>query len=276
MAEEDPKSNAGRPPKHTFDRERNAALEWRIAEGAEFRNKFERDQFQTRMDRESKHSAMRGRPTTWLREQQDNKMVTASAVNQSASHRFSSLPEVSVSAEDGSPPPPIPPPPDPRPQGVISGNFALSVVFPFSLLPVGSGSEAGIRIVASTLAGGTSTDIKSGPSGSTIFSPADTPPYVVSPSHTSGVIQGGIEVTESGEVTSRWIEAVPGLSSPSTIGTSKRHYVEIGTFIKESDPLRYTVSNSRYGPIEAGICRDWFSNPPTYGVSFESPTGYFV
>ena len=109
-----------------------------------------------------------------------------------------------------------------------------------------------IRVYSSTLAGGSSTDLS--------FALGDDPPYLLEAEE--GVVQGGITIDEEGNVTSRWLEIVAELSED----TDTQFHIEIGT-VQELEE-GFSVSNSRYGPIDAQICRDWFSNPPTYGVSF--------
>lgn len=112
-----------------------------------------------------------------------------------------------------------------------------------------------VRVYPSTLAGGSSTDLG--------FALADDPPYLLTAEE--GVLQGGITIDEEGAVTSRWLEIVEQLSAD----TETNFYVEIGT-VQALEGGGFDVTNSRYGPIDANICRDWFSNPPTYGVTFIS------
>jgi hypothetical protein len=110
-----------------------------------------------------------------------------------------------------------------------------------------------VRVLPSTLAGGSSTDLG--------FALADDPPYLLTASE--GIVQGGITINTSGQVTARWIEIVEELDA----GNSTTAYVEIGT-VQALEGGGFSVSNSRYGPINANICRNWFSSPPTYGVSW--------
>lgn len=44
-------------------------------------------------------------------------------------------------------------------------------------------------------------------------------------------------------------------------------YVLIGSFSTD-DSGNVSVANDRSGPIDASICRNWFSWPQTYGVTF--------
>ncbi len=112
-----------------------------------------------------------------------------------------------------------------------------------------------IRVYPSTLAGGSSTDVG--------FELADEPPFLLDADE--GVVQGGITVNAEGVVTDRWIEIANTLNPD----TETDFYVEIGT-VQQLPQNRVAVTNSRYGPIDANICRDWFTNPPTYGVTFIS------
>ena len=109
-----------------------------------------------------------------------------------------------------------------------------------------------IRVYPSTLAAGSSTDLG--------FATGDNPPYQLDAAE--GIVQGGITIDSDGVVTARWLEIVNTLSED----TETDFYVEIGTVSKVDDA--FVVSNSRYGPIDANICRNWFTNPPTYGVTF--------
>ena len=114
-------------------------------------------------------------------------------------------------------------------------------------------SDWRVRVYPSTLAGGSSTDLG--------FALADDPPYLLTASE--GIVQGGITINTSGQVTARWIEIVEELDQ----GNASTAYVEIGT-VQALEEGGFSVSNSRYGPINANICRNWFSNPPAYGVSW--------
>jgi hypothetical protein len=111
-----------------------------------------------------------------------------------------------------------------------------------------------VRVYASTLAGGESTDLG--------FALADTPPYLLDAEE--GVVQAGLTIDEEGSVSSRWIEIVNELSED----TDTEFYVEIGTVAEQDET--FVATNTRYGPIDATICRNWFSNPPTYSVTFFS------
>lgn len=131
-------------------------------------------------------------------------------------------------------------------------NQEQAQIRPFELELVSDNNGPQIRVYASTLAGGSATDIG--------FAEGDDPPYLLAAE--AGVVQAGLTIDQEGNVTSRWIEIVEQLSED----TETEFYVEIGT-VSEQDG-KFTASNSRYGPIDANICRDWFSNPPTYSVTF--------
>jgi hypothetical protein len=109
-----------------------------------------------------------------------------------------------------------------------------------------------VRVLPSTLAGGSSVDLG--------FELADDPPFLIDAEE--GVVQGVVTIDQTGLVTARHIEIVQELSTD----TDTEFHVEIGTV--SYDEETFSVENSRYGPIDANICRDWFSNPPTYSVTF--------
>jgi hypothetical protein len=139
------------------------------------------------------------------------------------------------------------------------GSSASIVFQPLELALATSGGETPeprIRVYASTIAGGSSTDIG--------FTEGDDPPYLLTPSE--GVLQGGITIDgTTGEVTSRWLEIV------SELGTDDdtTFYVEIGTVAAGETEGSWIVSNSRYGPIHAQICRNWYaSSAPYFGVNW--------
>jgi len=139
------------------------------------------------------------------------------------------------------------------------GTSTPTTIRPFELAVVNvsetSTPEWKIRVYPSTLAGGSSTDLG--------FELADEPPFLLDADE--GVVQGGITIDAEGIVTDRWIEIANTLKPD----TETDFYVEIGT-VQQLPQNKFAVTNSRYGPIDANICRDWFSNPPTYGVTFIS------
>lgn len=146
---------------------------------------------------------------------------------------------------------------------------APAEIKPFQLIVASSGGEAPtpmIRVVPSTLAGGSSTDLG--------FAAGDDPQYLLSPAE--GVLVGGItfDSTGDGAITSRWLEIMDTFPDPDTVADGT-DYVEIGTVHWVDDALdlvhggHWSVTNSRYGPINAQICRNWFAaEAPFFGVSW--------
>jgi hypothetical protein len=138
------------------------------------------------------------------------------------------------------------------------GTSTQATTRPFEMFVVNVGTEQSpdwkVRVLPSTLAGGSSTDLG--------FALADDPPYLLDASE--GVLQGGITIDAEGVITSRWLEIVETL----TPDTATEFHVEIGTVAYDAETETWSVENSRYGPIDANVCRDWFSNPPSYGVTF--------
>jgi hypothetical protein len=116
-----------------------------------------------------------------------------------------------------------------------------------------------IRVVSSTLAGGSSADLG--------FALGDEPPYLLAPS--AGVLIGGITFgPTTGLIATRWLEIQAIFPDPSGVpdGTD---YVEIGTVAWDAANEVWTVSNSRYGPINITICRNWFAaEAPFYSVTW--------
>jgi len=137
------------------------------------------------------------------------------------------------------------------------GGTSAPATRPFELSTLNEGTSEDpdwrVRVLPSTLAGGSSTDLG--------FALADDPPYLLAAEE--GIVQGGITIDATGAITSRYLEIVPELSAD----TNTEFHVEIGT-VQELEDGGFDVSNSRYGPIDANVCRDWFSNPPTYSVTF--------
>jgi hypothetical protein len=144
------------------------------------------------------------------------------------------------------------------------GTSAPATIRPFQLAVVNDSEteepEWKIRVYPSTLAGGSSTDLG--------FALADDPPYLLTAE--AGIVQGGFTIDLSGAVTSRWLEIVSELSPDSSDEEGQTFYVEIGTVNEDEEENTFTVNNSRYGPINANICRNWFSAEPRFGVTFGS------
>lgn len=152
-----------------------------------------------------------------------------------------------------------------RPRATEDSLPAKASFQPFQLVVASSGGSTPtpkIRVIPSTLAGGSSTELG--------FSAGDDPPYLLDPQE--GVIVGGITWdTTTGEITSRWLEIKDSFPDPSYVpdGTD---YVEIGTVHWVDDESEagghWTVANSRYGPINATVCRNWFASEAPFFRAF--------
>jgi hypothetical protein len=124
---------------------------------------------------------------------------------------------------------------------------------PFQLIPASDDTGAKVRILTSTLAGDT-------PDG---FSEGDDPPYIFTGVADGTVFYGILTIDdETGEITSRTL--AKGASLPDN--TDTEFYVRIGS-AAVTDGAAVPV-NDRYGPIDAQICRDWFADPVSFGVTF--------
>lgn len=125
------------------------------------------------------------------------------------------------------------------------GRGSSAVTYqPFELVVVMSDDETPvpmIRVVASTLGGGSSLDLG--------FSAGDEPPMLLEP--IDGVVQGTVTIDlDTGIVLTRAIEIVETLGT----ATASTFYVEIGTVGYNDTEETWSVSNSCYGPIGAQIC----------------------
>lgn len=133
------------------------------------------------------------------------------------------------------------------------GSTAPVVRRPFELVKI---DESHFRLMASTLAGGSSTDIG--------FDEGDPDPGMVFTVSGDGMVYGKLTINSSGEITNR--EILNGSSPPAN--TSTTFHTVIGSY-GFTDGVLY-VSNNGYGPIEAVICRNWFtSTAPFYGVTWQ-------
>ncbi len=102
-----------------------------------------------------------------------------------------------------------------------------------------------VRVYPSTLAGGSSTDLG--------FSEGDDLPYMLPLA--DGKVVGGISFDPiTLAITSRWLEIRADV--PDADAASGLAYVEIGT----ASLTGQSVANSRYGPITASFCRDWYQS----------------
>jgi hypothetical protein len=142
------------------------------------------------------------------------------------------------------------------PQG--GGSSAPITLRPFQLSIINEGTtetpDWKVRVLPSTVAGGSALDLG--------FSEGDDPPFLLEAAE--GVVQAIVTIDETGTVIARAIEIAETL----TADTDTEFHVEIGTASYDDETETWSVNNSRYGPIDATICRDWFSNPPTYSVTF--------
>lgn len=212
-----------------------------------------------KLEREIRNFQQTGRVSNWLAGETLKAEAAQNAAQQSAFRQAvtdvistSSMAPIQIGQTNS-----YIPPLSKKPEIRDTAESAASSTFrPFQIVAFNNGTEESpdwkIRIYSSTLAGGSSTDLG--------FSLGDDPPYLLSAS--SGIVQGRITIDSEGNVTSRLLEIVGTLSE----NTDTNFYVEIGTIAENNET--FTTSNSRYGPIDANICRDWFSNPPTYGVTF--------
>ena len=144
-----------------------------------------------------------------------------------------------------------------------AGGSGAAEVKPFQLSVVMSDDETPvpmIRVVASTLAGGSST----GGTPDLDFSEADIPPFLLTPA--VGVLVGGITINETtGAITSRWLEILSEMPADE----DDTFYIEIGTVAQDEDDVWY-VNNSCYGPVGVVICRNWFASAvPFFNVALE-------
>jgi hypothetical protein len=135
---------------------------------------------------------------------------------------------------------------------VMLGGAAAATLRSLQLVmsvSTGPSPVAMIRVISGTLAGGSSTELG--------FSLGDNPPYLVTPSQ--GVFVGGITFnTTTRAITARWLEILPTFPDPGTVADGAA-YVEIGSVAWDADNNVWVVNNTRYGPITATICRDWFA-----------------
>ena len=153
------------------------------------------------------------------------------------------------------------------------GGGGNSASQPFELsveMSAGETPTPMIRVIPSTLAGGSSEDLG--------FSSGDDPHYLLAPSE--GVLIGGISwEPTTGVIGTRWLEIQATFPDPETVADGT-DYVEIGTVHwvdDESDAGgHWKVTNSRYGPIDATICRNWFATEaPYFSASFFTWSSYY-
>lgn len=133
---------------------------------------------------------------------------------------------------------------------------AQRIIFPLQLEVVLVDNAYFIRVYASTIVGGTEADAG--------FSVGDIPPFLL-PAAT-GYVQATVRINGDGEIIARSIDIVGDISED----TYTDFHCIIGTVVSvDGAPV---VNNLRYGPIDGKVCRNWFSNPPTYSMIFASPS----
>lgn len=71
-----------------------------------------------------------------------------------------------------------------------------------------------------------------------------------------------VTINSDGDVTAKVLET--GATVPDDTDTEK--YDAIGN--ANTNPEVFTFNNYRFGPVGITVCRDWFSNPATYSVSW--------
>jgi len=110
-----------------------------------------------------------------------------------------------------------------------------------------------LNVVSSTLAG----EIPTG------FSPGEA--FLLTPETGTRLVYGRLTIDDTtGAVTA--IEILQAATVPED--TAALRHVLIGNYVF-ADGEFTSVSNYRYGPIDATICRNWFvSEAPFYGVTF--------
>lgn len=130
---------------------------------------------------------------------------------------------------------------------------------PFELVDASSGGSTQVRVVVSTIAG----DIPTG------FTIDDSTPYILSVSDGDviyGCVTWDISSGFPGPVTSRTFGV--GSSVPDDDSSTGTFYYLIGSVSVTSGVT--SPVNLAYGPIDATAFRQWFSNPPTFDVSWSA------
>jgi len=133
------------------------------------------------------------------------------------------------------------------------GAGFLSQTFPFQLIDVSTEIERRVRVKMGTIA----DEVPD------VFNEGDNPIfyYVVT---IAGFVWGEVELNSSGDGTIIEVSISNGPVVP--VDTEFLRYVPIGSY--NVTPTATVPANFRYGPIIVKVCRNWFSNPPTYGVTF--------
>lgn len=126
---------------------------------------------------------------------------------------------------------------------------------PFQLVASGTGGDNILRVRESTLAGEVPAGFTAGFKEFTI-------------SDSAGVIYAKLTINSTtGAVTARAVEKASSMPS----STSTIFYEQIGSYTVTGSggAAVISASNTRYGPIQAAICRNWYAAAaPYFGVTF--------
>lgn len=134
-----------------------------------------------------------------------------------------------------------------------SGSGGLGRLQPLQLVSATDDSGKKVRVVGSTLAGELPDGMVEG----------DDPPFILTGISGTGFVYGKITFSEStGEVTGREIVKL----SDEPADEDGVIWVQVGSWSVDEDEVLH-LSNARYGPINATICRDWYTSPPKYSAS---------
>jgi hypothetical protein len=137
-----------------------------------------------------------------------------------------------------------------------------ALIPPFSLVKASTPTQARIQLTSSSINGWIPS----------VFAPGDDPKYYINVTE-NGYVWAWVAFDENGGIYTG--DGGRGVDFGSTVPDDEDliRYVPIGSyeFVAASPPGGPTarVSNVRYGPISAVICRDWFSNPATFGITWE-------
>lgn len=139
----------------------------------------------------------------------------------------------------------------PGPPVILPEEGESSGSQPFQILDASDETTVKARVLTSTING---TEPSQFSSGEWVFT-------------VSGYteIYAHVTINSTGIVTATALGS--GSSTPDDTSTEK--YTPIGFVdVASASPPLLDFANYRYGPVQAQICRDWFSNPPTYGVNW--------
>lgn len=139
---------------------------------------------------------------------------------------------------------------------------SVGIIPGFSLIKASTPTQARVRLTMSSINGWIPS----------VFAPGDDPKYIFNVTE-DGFVWAWVSWDETGTLYPE--DGGRGVSFGATVPDDEeflRHTI-IGTyhFVAPTPPLTnpsVLVANARYGPIDAVICRNWFTNPPTWNVSF--------